>query len=354
MSLQAVEQYAPMLRETYTQHVEAIASLAVRIAATGFVPDHYRDKPDEITAVILWGEEIGLQPMQSLRSVIMVHGNPSLKAETMRALVLGSGRGELVYRESTGARCTVAGRRAGSEQWHVVTWDTAMARAARLSGDNWARYPRAMLKARATAELCRDLFADLIGGLSAVEELDDAGQPQQPQSTRRVRRTQTPASTPRPTTPTHLGTEEADVLAGPNDAPQPLSTAVDEDATQVQAATSMPADPAPGEADNDAAPAWPYSPPLGGAQRNLLMRLWGRLSISDRDERLALTSVIVGRTVNSTNELTAQEASDLIDVLDSAVRSEHPAEVVEGIKRLHGLIVNEPMPFDEPGGDSRE
>ena len=134
---------------------------------------------------------------------------------------------------------------------------------------------------------------------------------------------------------------EADALPGPDDA-QDTSTVVDDDPTQVPAATPVPAVPAPGEADADEAP---------GAQRNLLMRLWGQLGISERDERLALTSVIVGRSVNSTNELTAQEASDLIDTLDSARRSEHPAEVVEGIKRLHGLIVNEPIPFDDAGGD---
>ena len=35
-----------------------------------------------MVAVILQGYELGLGPMQSLRSVVMIQGTPTLKAET--------------------------------------------------------------------------------------------------------------------------------------------------------------------------------------------------------------------------------------------------------------------------------
>ena len=38
---------------------------------------------------------------------------------------------------------------------------------------NYVAYPRQMLSARASAELVRAMFADVIGGLSAIEEVDD-------------------------------------------------------------------------------------------------------------------------------------------------------------------------------------
>lgn len=148
-------------------------TLAHRIANTDFVPRAMRGKPEAVLAAMLTGNELGLPLMTSLSKIHVVDGRPGLASETMRSLVLAAGH-ELWIESKSNTAVTVGGKRAGSSREQRVTWTIDDARAANLAGkDNWKKYPRAMLTARAMAELCRDLFPDVIGGLYAVEELQD-------------------------------------------------------------------------------------------------------------------------------------------------------------------------------------
>lgn len=158
--------------DSWTAVVADVGRLAGMIARTEFVPANYRGNEAAVAAAILYGREVGLPPMTSLREIYVLDGRPSLYAEAMRGLVVAAGH-DFEYHESTGSTCTAAGRRAGSQAWHTVTWTIADARQAELirPKGNWVKYPRAMLKARACAELCRDLFSDVLHGFAAVEEI---------------------------------------------------------------------------------------------------------------------------------------------------------------------------------------
>lgn len=153
--------------------LEPAAALANQVAGTGFVPSAMRGNPAAIVAAILYGDELGLGPMQSLAKIAVIEGKPALYAEAQRALILAAGH-ELWIEEATATKVTVSGRRAGSERTSSVTWTLDDAKRAGLAGrSNWRAYPRQMLTARATAELARVIFADVIGGLAATEELED-------------------------------------------------------------------------------------------------------------------------------------------------------------------------------------
>lgn len=148
--------------------------LAEKIARTDFVPEALRGKPEGVLAAILTGREVGLSEMQSLAQINVIKGRPAISAQALRGLVLSQGH-EIAYEEQTTTRCVVAGRRHGSDRWTMVTWTMDDAKRAHLAGkDNWRQYPRAMLVARATTELCRLIFADVIAGIGyTVEELTD-------------------------------------------------------------------------------------------------------------------------------------------------------------------------------------
>jgi hypothetical protein len=151
-----------------------VAEFANHIAATEFVPKDLRNKPASVAAAMLRANELGISPMQGLAQIHVINGRPGLAAELMRALVLSHGH-DIWTEETTQSSVTVCGKRTGSDHVEKVTWTLDDAKRAKLDGkDVWRQYPRSMLLARATAELCRLRFADVLAGMSyAVEELED-------------------------------------------------------------------------------------------------------------------------------------------------------------------------------------
>jgi len=148
--------------------------LAERIAQTDFVPPALRGKPEAVLACILAGHEAGVSPMQALAKIHVIEGRPAMSAELMRAIVLRAGH-EIWLEESSSTKAVACGKRAGRIRTSRVEWTMDDAKRAQLDQrQNWRKFPRAMLAARATAELCRSLFPDVLAGISyAVEELQD-------------------------------------------------------------------------------------------------------------------------------------------------------------------------------------
>jgi len=143
---------------------------ALKIANTPFVPTAFKGKPEAVFAAILYGEELGIGPMQSLSSIHVIEGKPGMSPELMRGLVARAGH-RIDVKEASGDRVTLWGKRADNDSEATVTWTMDDARLAGLAGRGaWKTYPRAMLLARATSELCRMIFADVVAGLSYTPE----------------------------------------------------------------------------------------------------------------------------------------------------------------------------------------
>lgn len=347
--------------DSWTQIMGPLVKLAETVATTEFVPAALRGKPAAVTAALLYGRETGLAPMTSLTMIHVVDGRPSMSAEGMRAVVLAAGH-DIETLESNGGLCRMRGRRRGSETWTTVEWSADMARAAGLIGnpkkENWVKYPRAMLTARATAELCRLVFPDVIHGFRALEELDEtedtAPAPAPAQTGTKVRRArkatmaaleaaQTPGGgdpqagrADGPTVP--LPGESGYEALVPGTAPVVVESEGEADEAATGAATQdgdpestaddalrggadvapdepkgpgiTPPDPAPDPASDEAPPAV-----VTRAQIRMLHATLNELGVNARDEKLSACGRIVGRVLESTNELTKDDASAVIDTM---------------------------------------
>lgn len=151
-----------------------VAKFADYIAPTEFVPSDLRNKPASVAAAMMRANELGISPLQGLAQIHVINGRPGLAAELMRALVQSHGH-EIWTEELTVTKVTLCGQRKGSSHVSKVTWTMDDAERAGLKGkEPWRKFPRAMLLARATGELCRLNFADVLAGMSyTVEELEE-------------------------------------------------------------------------------------------------------------------------------------------------------------------------------------
>ena len=157
----------------WAEGLAAASRIGTALCATSFVPAHFRGKPNEAAAAILYGDEIGFTPTQALQNLYVINGKPALYARAMVALVQSKGHSVWTVSKADDA-VTVAGQRRGSEHVVTETWDTARAqRAGYASNKKYQTDPQAMLYARAASDVCRQVAADALAGIGySVEEMD--------------------------------------------------------------------------------------------------------------------------------------------------------------------------------------
>ena len=143
--------------------------LAERVCRTAMVPTALRNKPDEVLAVVLYGSELGIGPMQALQQINFIAGKPSASAELLRALVMEQGHQFILTSDETGAVAQC--KRKDWTEFREVTFTMAdAARAGLTGGDGWRKYPDQMCAARVTSKACRMFFPDVISGMSYTPE----------------------------------------------------------------------------------------------------------------------------------------------------------------------------------------
>ncbi|GAA2361048.1 hypothetical protein Cme02nite_38580 [Catellatospora methionotrophica] len=289
--------------------------VARSLANTAFVPQSLRGRnadPDiaqqitvsQITAAILAGQEVGLEPMAALRSIDIIEGTPGMRAQALRGVVQAQGH-EIWVEESTSTRAIVCGQRMGSDKVQKSAWTIDRAKQMGLVGkQNWIKQPTAMLVARATSEVCRWIGGDALLGMPySAEELADGidstetpvaavAEPETAAPKRRAQRK--PVEPPPPV---------AEPVIEPPTADTPLVDNTDDvdDAVPVSAVPVSPA---------------PAGPPLiSDPQMRLMQKKLTEAGHKTGDERRAYIVQQIGRDLDSMKHLTVAEANRVIDSL---------------------------------------
>jgi hypothetical protein len=379
--------------------------LAHRLAGTEFVPGTLRGKPEAVLACILSGHELGIGPMQALQKIHVIDGRPAQAAELMRAIVQAHGH-EVWFEEMSTTSVTIVGRRADQTRETRVTWTMDDARKAGLADkQNWRKYPRSMLMARATGELCRAMFADVLAGISyTMEELSDGeaidvadltyrrdadtgsatvaadvASIESPGKATRTKKAKKSAAPRAAATPQHVplpgegGGDEDDIADGeiiddmPDDDPDGS-----DDVTEGEIVDERPPEssetPETGSADTVTPDEFPpdNEPPVDTGPRYtpaqaVVMRMES-MGFTDRTVRLTMLSSIVEREITSANDLTHDEVSVVMRALDDDDGSATvPASATEGdvvdddgAKDGGAVPASPPSPSAHRGADPEE
>lgn len=154
--------------------LDEVRSLSAQFAKSALLPADLRGKEADVFVTILAGQELGMPPMAALRGIHVVKGKPILSADSMVGVVLGRGIARY-FRcvEESPTSVTYETLREGSPEPQRCTWTMEDAKRAGLDGDNWRKYPRAMLKARCKAALARDVYPDVLAGCYEEGERDE-------------------------------------------------------------------------------------------------------------------------------------------------------------------------------------
>ena len=327
-SLSVLPPAQPMQSQSVAQlmeHAKAMQTayeLADAMCGTALVPSTYRGKPQDGTAAILYGAELGLTPIQSLQQIFVVHGTPAIYARTMVALL--KSRGYRIWTESsTDESVTVLGQApdgtAEGSTWtieraekagYVPTIDEQTgkykvnAKGNLIGNEKYLTDPQAMLYAKAAAEVCRRLAPDVLLGIAYTREDLESETPEE--GPRRVRNETTAP-----------GVDELRARLGitaPKPKPEP------------EAPASEAAEAAGESTESDTA-----APSKDDMRR--LNQLFSRAGIGGtaatfKAKRKAVTEALISRTIGDDTPLTADEAATVIGMLEQLANEDDGEKVL--------------------------
>jgi hypothetical protein len=159
--------------------MDEIGRFCKAVAASRLAPKGL-DTPEALMVAICYGLEIGLAPMQSIQSVAVINGRPTLWGDAVPALIMS--KPDFVDMEETvdpqKCICTVTrkGRVPVTRSFSVED-----AKKAGLWGKAgpWQQYPTRMLQMRCRSWAIRDAYPDALKGVQIREEVQDYSAPRE-------------------------------------------------------------------------------------------------------------------------------------------------------------------------------
>lgn len=132
-----------------------------------------QSNPNELLTIMMTGHELGLSPTASVRAIHVINGRACLSADAMVAIVLKSGLCEFFnLTDLTDTSCTYSTKRKGTPGPVSYTFTMDDAKKAGLTGGNWSKWPKNMLRARCASNLVRTAYPDALLGIYAIEDME--------------------------------------------------------------------------------------------------------------------------------------------------------------------------------------
>lgn len=126
--------------------------------------------PETALFIILAGRDLGLSPVQSLRSIHVIQGKVEVAADMQLGLFHRAG-GKTRWIELTNDRAVLELHAPWLVKAHVETFTREDAVRAKLGGDNYAKYPKAMYRSRAITAGLKSVGFDPTAGVYDYGEL---------------------------------------------------------------------------------------------------------------------------------------------------------------------------------------
>lgn len=140
--------------------------------AEGLIPRHYLGNPGKILAAILTGKELGIGPMEAMRSFHVVEGRAVADYSFWVSRLLKAGYS--VEWKGCGPESATLLLTSPNGKQHEETWNKERATRAGLWGRNtWKSYPETMLKARCVTSAGRAFAADVMASCYETDEAEE-------------------------------------------------------------------------------------------------------------------------------------------------------------------------------------
>ena len=192
-AMKAIQEETPKVTELVPMHsayqkmsivrprnIDELLKIAQIFSRSDLVPREYKGKPENVVLAIQIGSELGLAPLQALQNIAVINGRPCLWGDAMLALVQASGKLEYIreWTEEKSAHCVIK-RKGYPEEYEKIFSDEDAQRAGLLQKPGpWQEYRDRQRQMRARSFALRDQFADVLRGLSSIEEVQDSPDPE--------------------------------------------------------------------------------------------------------------------------------------------------------------------------------
>lgn len=150
---------------------------ASALANSDLMPKDLRGKPSNVLAIILYGQQLSLTPMQAIQSIYVVNGRPQMSGQLWLSKVRAAGH-RVVVSDHTTKSCTVTITRGDTGEEHSETYTWEDAETAKLAGkETYRQHPKRMLLWR-TVSNCATIICPEVALGFGLE--GDETEPQRP------------------------------------------------------------------------------------------------------------------------------------------------------------------------------